>query len=154
MTWSQPEQSTTGYWSSEEGGGKSVGILGDEFDIDAATAPRDVVLRLLAAEASARLGWEWSIELPAQVVAYKDAERARGPIGRWIKSAAGQLIWCPYLSHVMKDEMLASLHGKHLFERYGCQCQYVVRVQGEEPTRLGVLSCPVHHTLDEVSRHG
>ena len=74
---------------------------------EAASAPRDVVLRLLAAEASDRLGWVWEVDT-----------------GDWIASG-GKSMWgrhaetgepITYDDHFgfTADDLLASLHGRFL----------------------------------------
>lgn len=61
--WSKPVKDECGRWVAVFGG-ESVTledgvIAASQFDTGFASAPRDVVLRLLAAEASDRLGWDW-----------------------------------------------------------------------------------------------
>ena len=66
--WSKPVK-TGDEWESERLGSaygyKRVGVADDvriDTDLSSVSAPREVVLRLLAAEASDRLGWVWEVE--------------------------------------------------------------------------------------------
>lgn len=109
--WSKPVKGPYG-WSVDRGETK-LGLFWDgdlvirDDDYGSPTAPRDVVLRLLAAEASDRLGWVWEVDT-----------------GDWIASG-GKSMWgrhaetgepITYDDHFgfTADDILASLHGRFL----------------------------------------
>jgi len=111
--WSKPVKGPYG-WSVDRGETR-VGIFWDgdlvirDDDYGSPTAPRDVVLRLLAAEASDRLGWVWEVNT-----------------GEWIASS-GKSMWgrhaetgepITYDDHFgfTADELLAAMHGRFLLE--------------------------------------
>lgn len=103
----------------------------DGIGHDAASAPRDVVLRLLAAEASDRLGWVWELvtrgppriehyqwnpELTQQLNGYLIIEMRRfGVLVEWSQDGPEDFV-CSRLEAgggFTEDDLLAALHGKY-----------------------------------------
>lgn len=134
--WSKPVKGAYG-WSVDSAhrgpdGATKVGLFADgelviRNDDGSHSAPRDVVLRLLAAEASDRIGWVWeqSVETKGAgnmvmladaftafdhtggVVAHWEKERCENEIGFWVRDAEDRHLYDP-------DELLACLHGRFL----------------------------------------
>ena len=132
--WSKPVKGKDGRWESESLADQSRAIdLNEQGTVrifadydDACYAPRDVVLRLLAAEASDRLGWVWEVRVFDE--AYEDdeewSEDERGEAvttdawrGRWAEDC-GTLVWHPMSGRhgFTSDAVLAAYHGKFLLE--------------------------------------
>ena len=129
--WSKPEKGADGEWGS---GGRGLNAM--RVDKDGAvvfesedvtwrqSAPRDVVLRLLAAEASDRLGWVWEVgkndagHLRARC--YPDASKepasdwgawsAWGPRGE----ATFQIAY--WNAELTGDALIALAHGRFLLQ--------------------------------------
>ena len=113
--WSKPVKEGD-EWESELLGSaygyKRVSVADDEVcvetNISAIPAPRDVVLRLLAAEASDRLGWVWEVErFPGSV----RVKKAGKHYVNWMDDPPEGTV---DISGGTTDEILASLHGKFL----------------------------------------
>ena len=84
----------------------------DGFGHDAAVAPRDVVLRLLAAEASDRLGWVWEVGNDPNI-----GWHASSGESLWGRHAStGRPITADDHFGMNPDELLASLHGAFMLE--------------------------------------
>ncbi len=118
--WTKPVKGADGVWVSEytprdhpTGDDVSVvlddnGMLGESEEGLAVYAPRDIVLRLLAAEASDRLGWVWEVTPEkAQTGAHLEVS--------WEVMAEGVTFTGSYQTRE-HDALIASLHGRFLLE--------------------------------------
>ena len=111
--WSNPVKDSGGEWSSGLDNGDAEATA-NELDVtvygrhSCHSAPRDVVLRLLAAEASDRLGWVW------EVGGISVRGRKGSEVVDWsvcpvdgIRTESDLYLFSP-------DDVLASLHGRFL----------------------------------------
>jgi hypothetical protein len=135
--WSKPVKGADGIWRLRENDsdGDLVAVNVNRVEIieayDQGGAPRDVVLRLLAAEASDRLGWVWGLvtrgppriehyqwnpELTQQLNGYLIIEMRRfGVLVEWSQDGPEDFV-CSRLEAgggFTEDDLLAALHGKY-----------------------------------------
>lgn len=134
--WSKPVKDGAGGWECQlqlagPDGMDILAVRGNRVSLSHSgsyiTAPRDVVLRLLAAEASDRLGWVWSplnrtahgYEMNATDASCEPLEP--GEVGevtlhylaKAFTAAAGEEVRV-YIEVVYVDELLAAMHGRFL----------------------------------------
>lgn len=108
--WSKPVKGPYG-WSVDRGETK-LGLFWDgdlvirDDDYGSPTAPRDVVLRLLAAEASDRLGWVWEVRRD------NDGKAKSASPGSWVEWRRDGHVTVE--SDFNSDELLACQHGRFL----------------------------------------
>ena len=116
--WSKPVKDEDGDWATRivvdtrfpsSAMLSAEGLRIAEFGTDyAASAPRDVVLRLLAAEASDRLGWVWEVErFPGSV----RVKKAGKHYVNWMDDPPEGTV---DISGGTTDEILAAMHGRFL----------------------------------------
>lgn len=131
--WSKPEKKEAQWNAKNFETGEDVSLENGEVQVcdrhTCHSAPRDVVLRLLAAEASDRLGWEW---VPFRV-SHLSPLFMHCPVGEWwydngtsgpdtpaevppafrfnlVRDGSG------FLPDLTPDQLLAALHGRQLLE--------------------------------------
>lgn len=123
-SWSDPAKGPDGEFSTEllgsNYGFKRVGLKdGDEVcietDLASVTAPRDVVLRLLAAEASDRLGWVWEVVRGTDEDPDLWAARC-GSTSWWAVGVSGSLNFEQGLGGYGREEIVAAMHGRFLLQ--------------------------------------
>jgi hypothetical protein len=90
------------------------------YKYTAELASGDEVLRLLAAEASDRLGWVWEVENMGRSVGWVaqsvPADMPSVLKFRWLDNGSGPVSTKPQTFGHTPDELLAALHGKFLLE--------------------------------------
>lgn len=123
--WSKPVKALGGAWrmAAAKVGPDGIdcvhfeeGLLRITNDDGWHAAPRDVVLRLLAAEASDRLGWVWEVARRTTNLGTRywlaDCEK-----GRWEGGGRDALVFEPHGQPVLApDELLAAMWGRFLLE--------------------------------------
>jgi hypothetical protein len=123
--WSKPVKGKEGAdfgWTSTAFGGNADATV-NEFDVSVCdrfechSAPRDVVLRLLAAEASDRLGWVW--EVAVDILTGRLAASHDGWTPTWEVNFEGNGVMASLTDPGLPDspdELLAAIHGRFLLE--------------------------------------